>query len=161
MRNLVTRILELRREDLAAVMSRRPSWTRSMVESIKEYRPVPEGAARRGEAAWRLAIGDLGPDSAVMGLEVWADVVLGRSVEANGIDVDFSPYDAEELGVSRRHAMIRPTPSGLFLIDLGSTNGTLCNLVLLGAGKAHRLTEGDVIFLGGLYFSVMAVLPPE
>jgi hypothetical protein len=159
MRNLVTRIFKLRREDLTAIMARLPGWTKEMLDSIQEYHPVPKGEAKQEKALWRLAIGGLGLEGDVMGLEIWGDATLGRSAESLEVDIDLSRYDALELGVSRRHAMIRPTASALFLIDLGSTNGTLCNFVPLERGKAHRLTEGDVILLGGLHFIVMGIFP--
>jgi hypothetical protein len=159
MRNLVTHILKLRREHLVAIMARLPGWTKEMLDSIQEYHSVPRGKARKEKALWRLAIGGLGLEGEVLGVEIWGDVILGRSTESLEVDINLSRYNGLELGVSRCHAMIRPTASALFLIDLGSTNGTLCNFVPLERGKAHRLTEGDVILLGGLHFIVMGIFP--
>ncbi|HXG76967.1 MAG TPA: DUF3662 and FHA domain-containing protein [Gaiellaceae bacterium] len=64
-------------------------------------------------------------------------VVLGRSREA---DVRVS-----DVNVSRRHAEIRREDGSYWLVDLGSTNGTLLN----GRRVAReRLDDGDVITLG-------------
>lgn len=49
-------------------------------------------------------------------------------------------------GVSRRHAELRrSTDGGFVLVDLGSTNGTRVNGVVVGE---HRLTDGDEITVG-------------
>lgn len=52
----------------------------------------------------------------------------------------------EQPGLSRSHAMIQPTPSGWFLTDLRSTNGTYHNGLRLEQGVALR--DGDKIELG-------------
>jgi len=47
--------------------------------------------------------------------------------------------------VSRHHAEIRPVHDGFEVVDLGSTNGTLVNGVVV---KEHALNDGDVISVG-------------
>ena len=47
--------------------------------------------------------------------------------------------------VSRRHAEIRADQHGLFIVDLGSTNGTLVNGVAIGN---HRLLHADIVSIG-------------
>ena len=47
--------------------------------------------------------------------------------------------------VSRHHAEIRLDDQGLFLVDLGSTNGTLLNGI---AVDSQRLIDGDIIMIG-------------
>lgn len=47
--------------------------------------------------------------------------------------------------VSRHHAEIRADQHGLFIVDLGSTNGTLVAGVAIGT---HRLLHGDIITVG-------------
>lgn len=64
-------------------------------------------------------------------------IVLGR-----GSDADVRLTDA---GVSRRHAEVRREGDEVFLVDLGSTNGTQVN----GRGVERvRLTPGDRIAVG-------------
>ncbi len=63
--------------------------------------------------------------------------VVGKSAEADFI--------VSDVLVSRRHARVTPTESGLLLEDLGSTNGTYLNGALITAGYVH---EGDVITVG-------------
>jgi hypothetical protein len=47
--------------------------------------------------------------------------------------------------VSRHHAEVRPAHEGFEVVDLGSTNGTLVNGVVV---KEHPLRDGDVILVG-------------
>jgi len=47
--------------------------------------------------------------------------------------------------VSRHHAEVRPGHDGYEVVDLGSTNGTLVNGVVV---KEHPLRDGDVILVG-------------
>jgi hypothetical protein len=47
--------------------------------------------------------------------------------------------------VSRHHAEVRPAQLGYEVVDLGSTNGTLVNGIVV---KEHPLHDGDVILVG-------------
>jgi hypothetical protein len=52
--------------------------------------------------------------------------------------------------VSHRHAKIELAPDGdAFLVDLGSTNGTMLNGALVSANTPIKLKDGDRISLGG------------
>lgn len=84
-------------------------------------------------------------------LHILGDVVLGRTDLA---DVDLEGFDASNKGVSRRHALLRPTSHQLYLIELGSTNGTMLNGMPLGPGMARPLRSEDVITLGDLRLTV-------
>lgn len=67
-----------------------------------------------------------------------ADLVIGRDPGDDGAQLD----DAE---VSRRHALVRPTPHDPLIYDLGSVNGTLVDGTDLAGTFLHH---GDVIKLG-------------
>ena len=56
--------------------------------------------------------------------------------------------------VSRHHAEIRADQHGLFIVDLGSTNGTLVDGVAVGT---HRLLHGDIITIGDHHLRVEVV----
>lgn len=91
----------------------------------------------------------------LMGLDLYGDVILGRGESHPGrIIIDLDPYDAHELGVSREHAMMRPTSSQLFVIDQGSTNGTTVNGVRSGRGVATALKHEDLLRLGNMVLMV-------
>jgi hypothetical protein len=97
----------------------------------------------------------------VLGLDLYGDVVLGRGQSRPGhILVNLDPYDAQDLGVSREHALIRPTRSHLYIIDQGSTNGTVVNGASAGRGKATSLQNEDLIRLGNLVLMIYVVIKP-
>jgi FhaA, N-terminal domain/FHA domain len=93
--------------------------------------PVKEARERRASRAM-LLLGDrrvlVPPPGAVLGRSRECDIVL------------------DDVGVSRRHAEIRPAPEGWTLVDLGSTNGVRLNDRRLRGPQPLQL--GDRIELG-------------
>jgi pSer/pThr/pTyr-binding forkhead associated (FHA) protein len=71
-------------------------------------------------------------------LEVTAATVLGRD-RGSGLRLD------EDEFVSARHARIEPRGDGIWIEDLGSTNGTFVNGQRI---TAERLQPGDVVRVG-------------
>ena len=96
-----------------------------------------------------------------LSLRIVGDIVLGRKAEGVNPDVDLNPYEPGLHGVSRTHAMIRPTPDQLLLSDLGSTNGTLLNGLKLRPGRTENLTDQSVISLGKLHLKVRIMHRPD
>jgi len=88
-----------------------------------------------------------GVSGAVFGkvFPVAGPVVIGRAVEA-----DIS-VPAEE--ISRRHALVKPTPDGLSVEDLGSSNGTYINNKRV---KEGFLGPGDELRLDAVRFILVA-----
>lgn len=80
------------------------------------------------------------------------DILIGKHSVSQGlqpeIDLGIAPADA---GVSRAHAIIRLTETGITITDLGSTNGTSLNGSedLIPAEAPVQLQSGDRIHLGG------------
>lgn len=64
-------------------------------------------------------------------------------------DLDLGPLDAGRL-VSRRHARLQCGPRGVFLRDLGSTNGTMVAGRRLEKDELVRLRDGDIVSFGGV-----------
>jgi len=120
--------------------------------------PTPTGGSTN-QGFWRIQLLD-GMGRAI-GVDVYGDVVLGRGdVTSGGDGVDLTVFGAIESGVSRRHAVIRPSGSRLLLVDQGSTNGTLHNDTPLQAGVARQLVDGDLIVLGFLPLLLRIVSAP-
>lgn len=73
--------------------------------------------------------------------------VIGRSVGdwRTAPDIDLS-----SAVISRRHAQVECRPDGVFLRDLGSTNGTAVQGETLAEGEVAHLREGDVVSFGGV-----------
>ncbi len=88
-----------------------------------------------------------------IGLEDKAEFTLGRPDPASDSypDIDLSPYNAAEAGVSRRHAKITRLGEGrYYIMDLSSTNFTLVNEEQLEPFEPKVMSDGDEIFLGTL-----------
>lgn len=83
------------------------------------------------------------------------EFLFGRYDDIKGLNL--APYNALEKGVSRLHAALRRGDEMLFLVDLGSTNGTYLNDQPLTPNQPRVLRSGDQIRLGQLvmhiYFS--------
>jgi hypothetical protein len=110
---------------------------------------------------WRLVLVSSDTRHTPLGLEIHDDVVVGREESGSRFGLDLTDYHAELLGVSRRHALLRPTKRSLFAIDLGSKNGTYLNGVRLRKGEARRLTERDIISFSNLHFMLSRIVPPS
>lgn len=87
-----------------------------------------------------------------------AEAILGRRAAppgTGGLIVDLTPFDAIQLGVSRRHAVIHREEDGYYITDLNSTNGTRINGHRLLPNIPWRLSSGDVVTLGRLNLIVL------
>jgi hypothetical protein len=62
--------------------------------------------------------------------------------------VDLSEVDGYSMGVSRRHAMVRPVEHGYEIIDLFSTNGTWMDGQRLISNISYTLAPGAQLRIG-------------
>lgn len=72
-------------------------------------------------------------------VEVGARTPVGRGPE-NAMRLDGDEY------VSGRHALLDPRPDGLWIEDIGSTNGTFVNGARVSS--ARQLHRGDIVRIG-------------
>ena len=125
--------------------------------SVRVYQRKPAGlslnALPEKTPYWRIEFHSL-TESQVIGFDIIGDAVIGRGEDAH---IDFSQYIKEVGGISRRHAMLRSTPTHLYLLDLGSTNGTLVNGLLLRSSQARQLQDGDILIMGEGSFTLRVV----
>jgi hypothetical protein len=68
-----------------------------------------------------------------------APVTVGRGPQ-NDVTLDGDDY------ASAKHARIEPRPDGVWVEDIGSTNGTYLNGIKLT--RSRKLTSGDVVRVG-------------
>jgi hypothetical protein len=89
-------------------------------------------------------------------LRLTKQTTLGRSHKASPKkpDVDLTPYNAYEKGVSRIHLAIQWHDGQLTIMDLGSANGTWLNRRRLTPNKVEPVSDGDEIRLGKLVFYI-------
>ncbi len=89
-------------------------------------------------------------------IEPAEEMIIGRA-DPGALEtptIDLAPYGAAELGVSRRHGIMRRGEDTLTLIDLGSTNGTFLNGHRLIPHQPRVLRDGDEIRMGHLVFNI-------
>lgn len=75
-------------------------------------------------------------------------VMVGRGGEDQPMDIDLGAHGGLDHGVSRRHATFLRRSDGIYIEDLGSTNGTRINGFTLKANRAYRLRNGDELEFG-------------
>jgi hypothetical protein len=84
---------------------------------------------------------------------------LGRKIEIGDAGIDLVPFKAFQLGVSRKHAVIRETDEGYEIIDTDSANGTWLNRQRLVPNRGYPLPNGGIIRLGQMQLIVYYTKP--
>lgn len=128
--------------------------------NAQSFLTLPRGMNGRAAPHWLVLVDNLGIHAPI-GIEIVSDVVMGIArTGTSAPDLDFAPYGGADHGVSRRHAMLRPSINHLYLIDLASTNGTRLNGLQLEPNRPIPVNHGDLISLGALTFCVKIVATP-
>ena len=89
------------------------------------------------------------------------EFTLGRVSEAQPImpDIDLTPYQAYASGVSRLHSVLKREGNRVFVMDLGSSNGTYLNGKRLKPNVDQTLNHGDMLALGKLKIQILLKTP--
>lgn len=89
-------------------------------------------------------------------LRLGTSLIIGRVITYdNQLRLDLAPYQAVEKGVSRQHVILkRAAIPAITLEDMGSSNGTWHNDVLLQPFRPATLVSGDELRLGKLTLSI-------
>lgn len=87
------------------------------------------------------------------------DFTLGRAVEGQSIlpDVDLSAFEAFSQGVSRMHVSLRIMNGDVYVMDLGSSNGTKINGQKIVPHVEYSISHGDLVTLGRLKVQVLLI----
>jgi hypothetical protein len=119
-----------------------------------EIPPYPKPPSHISESRVALLILDTNEVIHIQGED---EFTLGRSTKGQTIipDIDLSPYQAYESGVSRLHANINIGISGVALKDLGSANGTRLNGLRIEPHQEQPLKNGDILTFGKLKIQVL------
>ncbi len=102
-------------------------------------------------------------DGVIFDLQGGQKFILGRSSyrdeneleELSDLEIDLSPYQAYEAGVSRQHAIIQLDDDGATVTDLGSANGTRLNGRTIPANIPQLLEYGDILTLGKFKLEIL------
>ena len=89
-------------------------------------------------------------------VQIYKELLIGRPVDATlEAILDLSDLNAANMGVSKRHAIIRRTASGYEVIDLSSRNGTWLKTERLVPNKPYPLASGSQLRLGQMRLLVI------
>lgn len=120
---------------------------------MDQPRPADERgtATLKSESLVRFTFdGDFDP--VIVNLPDGRDLSVGRGDTESSIhpDMDLNQFHGHRKGVSRRHAQLRRINKNLYLMDLGSANGTFINGDQLSPGQLYKLHDGDKVRMGYL-----------
>ena len=89
-------------------------------------------------------------------LAIQGEAIIGRSDRDSSMkpDIDLAAFNAEELGVSRLHAVLKRQENTVSISDLNSRNNTYINGQRLHPNEVRALRDGDEIRLGRLTMKV-------
>ena len=137
------------REEMDAALRRYRQGKEQAAGASADEGPLPEGVA-----ALRIEI-ENAETPLLMPLKE-GDLVIGRRDPMKNVTpaLDLSPYKGYQMGVSRRHALIRFEKQRLYLIDAGSRNGTYLNGHRLKADTPVSLRDGDQMAIGKVVMRV-------
>ena len=110
---------------------------------------------------WRIAL-FIKRIRAKLVIDVVNSIYIGR-LDLKGDqnpDIDLRPFGAEELGVSRRHLMLKQEDSRIVVIDNRSSNGTMLNNLRLQPHKSYPIRHSDILVLGALEMQVEFLINP-
>ncbi|HEU0026140.1 MAG TPA: FHA domain-containing protein [Ktedonobacterales bacterium] len=98
-------------------------------------------------------------DGAEFSLEGKTEFLIGREDPVSNIypDIDLTPHNGEDYGVSRMHAKIYVQGSQYLVEDLNSTNSTYVNRQKLAAKTPTPIKEGDELRFGKVEATFHAV----
>ncbi|MBI1276583.1 MAG: FHA domain-containing protein [Anaerolineaceae bacterium] len=101
----------------------------------------------------------IGDDQLSISLKLAERIILGRQSNhmADRPDLDLGRFKAAEHGISRIHATLECNEAGIYLMDLGSRNGTFVNGQPLSAFSPCYLANGDVLRFGKLTVTLALV----
>jgi len=125
-----------------------------IAQEISQKEPRPEPPSSPTNSWISLHLMDSGK---ILPLATRNEFTLGRLSEGQPImpDIDLTPYQAYASGVSRLHAVVKRDSSRIFVMDLGSSNGTYLNGRRLNPHMEEDLKHGDVVALGKLKIQVL------
>lgn len=110
---------------------------------------------------WRISLWIVHKEQAEI-VDLTGSMTLGRNHrETNTFpDIDLGPYNAEELGVSRQHLLLKLDGDRIFVMDMDSANGTKLNGEWLTPNQVYPLRHGDELTLGNMAIKVELLMDP-
>jgi hypothetical protein len=123
--------------------------------TLYEQANTPQGTASLGKSREVILLIRGLPERLMLSED--GEFILGRFNMKSHLDneVDLSHYGADERGVSRHHAKLHIKNNRLYIMDLGSTNGTFVGGQQLTPNQSVILHKGDEVLLGRLQVQIL------
>ena len=122
-------------------------------EKLPSFEALPKGTDGKGERLKVLLVGT--KTTAInRGYEIYDHAIIGRDDGETPVDIDLTPFGPGVKGVSRRHAEFKVHDGKLFVVDLGSSNGTYLKGERIEVGNAVEVPNGSVISFAALQVQV-------
>ena len=123
----------------------------------QEIKAIDRGMPR----PWKVALRILQKENRVI-FEMDRPMTVGRMDPDKDVypEVDLGPYNADELGVSREHLLLKLVEDRIVATDNGSSNGTLLNKERLKPHEDYPIRDGDEIQLGLMKLRIELLMNP-
>ncbi len=123
----------------------------------QEIKAIDRGMPR----PWKVALRIMQKENRLI-FDMDRPMVIGRMDTEQDVfpDIDLGPYDADELGVSREHMMLKLDKERIVAVDQGSSNGTFLNNSRMRPNEEYPLRDGDEIQLGMMKVKVELLMNP-
>ena len=123
----------------------------------QEIKAIDRGMPR----PWRVALRILQKENRVI-FDMDRQMILGRMDPDEDVypDIDLGPYQADELGVSRQHLLLKLDGDRIVATDNGSSNGTLINHERMKPREDYPVRDGDEIQLGLMKVKIELLMNP-
>jgi FHA domain len=110
---------------------------------------------------WRIAL-RIQQTEVQLIFDLTGRVMLGRRDAENNtvVNIDLSPFGADELGVSRGHLSMQLEGNSVIITDNHSLNGTYLDGRFLDPGQPHTLRHGAELTLGMMTIQVELLVNP-
>lgn len=99
----------------------------------------------------------IGEGAGVYEVQTARPIIIGRNTSSQSVDVDLTPFEAAENGVSRQHLKIEVFGERLMVKDLNSVNGSRLNGATMTPQHVYQLQQGDELKIGRIKMRVYFV----
>lgn len=125
--------------------------------AVPQIKPVDMGMPR----PWRMAL-TIQEMKLQMVFDMTESMLIGRTHPDSDTfpDIDLTPFNAEDSGVSRQHMNLMLHEDRVVVVDLDSVNGSYLNGERLEPHQMYPIRNGDELELGMMKVKVELLMNP-
>ena len=123
----------------------------------QEIKAIDRGMPR----PWKVALRIMQKENRLI-FDMDRPMIIGRMDPEQDVypDIDLGPYNADELGVSREHMVLKLDEERIVAVDNGSSNGTFLNNNRMKPNEDYPIRDGDEIQLGLMKVKIELLMNP-